>query len=220
MKLMVLALGAGVAVAQPPAEPAPPVKEPTLDDLLGLRPAPEKPAPPAVDPAQVELERALTTQEVDEAFEQAVGLMRQVAERLGTAKDTGLDTQRLQGDILAKLDKLLDDAQRNSQQQQSRSRSRGSQQQQQQGQPGQQSSQQQAGAAQPSNQGGNPDVPRQDGELRAAATGGAASWGNLPPHLRESLTQGRSDRFSSLYQQLTEEYYKRLAEERRAGAPR
>lgn len=80
----------------------------------------------------------------------------------------------------------------------------------------QQQSQQAQQQAQ-TNQAGDPNVPRQDGALRAPPAGSAASWGNLPEHVRNALTQGRSDRFSSLYQQLTERYYRRLAEDRSEG---
>ena len=47
--------------------------------------------------------------------------------------------------------------------------------------------------------------------------GGAARWGNLPEHLRDALTQGVTDRFSSMYKATTEKYYKRLAEEPKPG---
>ena len=38
-------------------------------------------------------------------------------------------------------------------------------------------------------------------------------WGNLPARVRDVLTQGRNQPFSRLYEQLTREYYRRLAEE-------
>jgi hypothetical protein len=222
---------AGVSAAEPPpakpADPPPPAKEPSLDDLLGLpgdaksatpSPQPAPAVPPAPDSAKAELDRRLKTEEVNEEFEQAVALMGEVATRLTGAGDTGLETQRLQQDTLRRLDKLIDDAQKN--QNRSRSKSKSKQQQQQQQQPGQQSSQQQAQSPRPSNQAGDPSVPMQSGALKPPPPASAASWGNLPEHLRQALTQGRSDRFSSIYQQLTEQYYKRLAEERRAGGPR
>jgi cation transport regulator ChaB len=43
---------------------------------------------------------------------------------------------------------------------------------------------------------------------------GRSEWGNLPPRIREILSQSRRDRVSALYQQATEAYYRRLAEER------
>jgi cation transport regulator ChaB len=44
---------------------------------------------------------------------------------------------------------------------------------------------------------------------------GRSEWGNLPPRIREILSQSRRDRVSALYQQATEAYYRRLAEERK-----
>jgi hypothetical protein len=43
-----------------------------------------------------------------------------------------------------------------------------------------------------------------------------SEWGNLPQRVRDMLLQGRKDSYSPLYKRLTEEYYKRLAEE---GSP-
>jgi hypothetical protein len=40
-----------------------------------------------------------------------------------------------------------------------------------------------------------------------------AAWGNLPARVRDQLMQGRHDQFSSLYESMTETYYRRLAEE-------
>ena len=37
--------------------------------------------------------------------------------------------------------------------------------------------------------------------------------GMLPARLRQALLQGSADRYSSLYESLTETYYRRLAEE-------
>src|SRR5437764_7512494 len=82
--------------AQPASAPAKPQPhEPTLDELLGLpkvNPAPSKPEEivgplpqdtgDAPDRTKAELERQLSPAEVTEAFEQAVQLMGQTAERL------------------------------------------------------------------------------------------------------------------------------------------
>ncbi|MCC6951028.1 MAG: hypothetical protein IT433_06235 [Phycisphaerales bacterium] len=204
------ALAQQAAPADPPAAPA--AKEPTLDELLGLARAPGDDGVASHDAA---LNRALGAEDPGEPFEQAVALMQDVVARLNQESDAGLETQRLQQDILTKLDALIDAAQQNQQNQRQRSRSR-QQQEQQQAQQMQQQSQQAQQQAQ-TNQAGDPNVPRQDGALRAPPAGSAASWGNLPEHVRNALTQGRSDRFSSLYQQLTERYYRRLAEDRSEG---
>ena len=42
-------------------------------------------------------------------------------------------------------------------------------------------------------------------------------WGQLPPRLREELSEGLGERFSPIYRLMTEAYYRRLAEE--AGEP-
>ncbi|MCE7974000.1 MAG: hypothetical protein DYG92_06690 [Leptolyngbya sp. PLA1] len=215
--LVLVALLSAAALARQPAPapdpPSAPPREPTLDELLGLPKAPGDDGAASHDAA---LKRALGAEEAGEPFEQAVTLMQDVSSRLSRDGDAGLETQRLQQDILTKLDALIDAAQQNQQQQKQRSRSRQQQDQQQQGQQMQQQSQQGQQAAQ-TNQAGDPNVPRQDGGLRPAPAGSAASWGNLPEHVRNALTQGRSDRFSSLYQQLTERYYRRLAEDRSEG---
>jgi hypothetical protein len=199
---------------QPEAKPAPaqPQHEPTLDELLGLPNA--KPATPAAKPgdqpadrAKAELEQQLSPKEVSEAFEQAVTLMGQTADRLDSTHDTGLDTQRMQEDVIRKLDMLIDQAKK--QQSQSKSKkpkpNQGQQQQQQQ----QQSSQQNSKTNDPK-QGGGPDL--QTGATHATP-GGTAVWGNLPEHVRNALVEGQTDSFSSMYKTLTQKYYERLAKE-------
>ncbi len=233
-----------VALAQP-AVTKPPAREPTLDELLGIKPAaPAKPeaqpgaepaadgAKPSADPSRAALDRDLSDEEVDEAFAQAVALMGQTAARLGGPKtdgkatrDAGLETQRLQEEILRKLDALIDAAEKNAQQSQSKSKQKSQQQQQQdQQRQGQQSSQaqaQQQGQRQGQQSGTEAGgVPGQAAQPGTALGGSAASWGNLPQHVRDALTEGTSDRFSSMYRVMTEEYYKRLAEDRGGTAPR
>jgi DNA primase len=199
--------------SQPP-QPEPPPREPTLDELLGLT----KPRDPATEPDtpadETDLERALLGRsQVDDDFVHAVELMDRVAGRLNTSKDTGLETQRLQDEILRKLDKILDDAQK----QQSSSSSKSSQQQQQQRQQQQQqqkqSSQSQQQQQKTSGEQAGPGPGRQDGALREPDPAASAAWGNLPPHVRDALMQGLSDRFSAMYERLTREYYERLAED-------
>ncbi len=223
-----------------PASSKPPAREPTLDELLGIKPAkdaggavkPEaqpdtKPAEAPIDPSRAALDRDLSDAEVDEAFAQAVALMGQTAGRLRATpgpRDAGIETQRLQEDILRKLDALIDAAEKNAQQQQSKSRQKSQQQQQQdQQQQGQQSSQTQAQQPQQGQRQGTQagdGVPGQAAQPGTGLTGAAANWGNLPQHVRDALTEGKSDRFSSMYRAMTEEYYKRLAEDRASGRER
>lgn len=211
---------------QPTATPSntPPAREQTLDELLGLsKPTDKGPeATPAdtVDPTQTQLNRDLKVAPINDQFLSAVGLMRESADRLGKAKDPGLQTQRVQDEILKKLDKLIEDAKQQSQQKQKQQQQQQQQDQQQQQQNQQQSSQsQQQQQQQPSGnaQGGN--TPRRDGQPRQQNAGNMAEWGNLPARVRDALMQGSSDNFSATYERLTEEYYKRLAQQTATPAP-
>lgn len=213
--------------AQPPATPEPAPQEPAsvvltdpealpgLDDLLGLggegngnRPA--GPAPP-VDPARAALDRELAGQQAAEAFERAVAMMGEVADRLQVARDTGLSTQRLQEQIIRDLDVLIAQAEQNQQQQQGSAQSSSSDQQQQQQPTQQQGQSQQVGPGDNRNEAMPPG--RREGALRPEENPELASWGTLPERVREALFQGAADRFSAVYRSMTEAYYKRLAEE-------
>lgn len=235
--LVALALSAGVAAAPPAPSSPPPAKKPddakpkpkSLDDLLGLpKPADEPDSserpgdlPPADGPAQAqrELERALRGESVGEMFEEAVLLMRDTASRLHQRRDVGAPTQRMQEEILARLDAVIAKAQQQSQQQSSSSQSQSGQSQDQQQSPGQRPQQQQAqgqpGQNEPTS--GTQDGTRQDSaQTRGWLDSAAPTWGKLPERMRDALLQGAGDSFSSLYERMTEEYYRRLAEERPA----
>jgi len=208
--------------AQPqPKQPAPP--EPTLDELLGLPKAnpatpgqPAKPRPEAVDPTKTDLERKLSAREVAEGFKVAIDLMGETADRLQTSRDTGLTTQRMQEDIIRKLDQLIKAAEQ--QQQQSKKSSSKGQRDQQKNQPNQPQQQQQsqeerdaAGKGEPASDAMAP--PGEDPNLNPGAAARGAAWGALPDRVRDALLQGNADKYSSLYQKWTEAYYRRLAEE-------
>lgn len=224
-----------VPPAMPPAEPAtdepaetPPADPPSLDDLLDLEPEPGAATGDAdADVAESDrraLDAALAEQEPSQAFRAAVEDMLVSTELLGQRQSTGLGTQRLQQRIVDRLQALIDAAAR-QQQQQSSSSSSSSQQQQQQQEPGKRSEdqQQQQDGQQQQQQGGE----RQDGtdgqsvqppppdtaDLQGALEGSGVEWGNLPPRMRELVTQGLRDRVSEVYRSLTEAYYKRMAEE-------
>lgn len=237
---------AGQDAAPPPTAPSakpadgarkPADKPKSLDELLGTgggRPpeakpaagaatAPGEPAAPPVDPVdaqrQEQLKRALTGKEAAEAFLEAVAQMSRSAKQLEESRDPGLDTQRMQEDVLAKLDLLLKQPPKKGKGQGSSS----SQQQQAEGQPkNAPPNQKPAGANQRkerSNQpasDSSPDAPAppsQQASLEQALESAGAEWGNLPPRLRDMIRQGLREPASGLYQRLTEEYYKRLAEE-------
>jgi transcription initiation factor TFIID subunit TAF12 len=121
-----------------------------------------------------------------------------------------LVTQRLQEDVIKRLDILIEAA-KQQQQQRSRSRSSSSSSQQHQQQQQQRSQANRAGDGQ--NRGEVNPPSRQDGALRPPSAALNATWGALPERVREALRQGQSSGFSSIYRSLTEAYYRRLAEE-------
>jgi hypothetical protein len=185
---------------------------PSLDEVLGLQPSGDGRAADAAD-----LQRALSREQMDDLLAQAAELMNRTGERLASAADPGLPTQRLHAETITKLDQLISEIE-NQQQNQPKPKPKPKPGQEQQSQPNQQQQQQQqqGQAQQQSNQAADQDhagPARQDGAGNGVQTAGAANWGNLPPHVRDALRQGLSDKFSSMYQQLTEQYYKRLAEE-------
>ncbi len=202
--------------AQDPDEkPDPP---PSLDDLLGLETDESEVQADEAARAESEreLQRRLDEKEITDAFLVALDKMATSATRLGELFDTGLATQRVQQDILAKLDQLIDKArQMQSLGQASASRSTSSQSSRSQN-PGQRKNQannsrRRDGTPQDSQAGDPP--PRQEGDIHTILQEAGVEWGNLPERIRQDLLQGRNDKFSSMYRRLTEEYYKRLAEE-------
>ncbi|MEN0019248.1 MAG: hypothetical protein AAF747_00025 [Planctomycetota bacterium] len=233
---LALVVAAGLATAQPATEPqAEPAEEPAeepaadqplpgLDELLGLD---EDEAEPGTDEVADEgaddyVDRALAGEDgrsQPERFERAVDLMSRAGARLGASRDAGLATQRIQEDILRSLDDLIDEAQRRQQQQQQQQQGGQQQQGQQQSQPNQPRAQQQQGQQQESQQaqgeGEQESMPpgRQDGALNDPEAADLAAWGNLPARLRDALVQGTNETFSTLYRRMTEQYYRRLAEE-------
>lgn len=212
---------------QPNSGTPPPAKRkdelPSLDDALGLPPTKPSeeaasPADGAVDPDRAELERKLSADEAAEAFVEAVRQMSETADRIERIRDTGLVTQRLQQDIIRKLEILIKSAEQ--QQSQSSSSSSSSQQQQQQ-QQGQQANQPQQQQSQPADGqqdpgagegGGNPAFAQGEREQLNAAR---AAWGALPDRLRETFLDGMDDYYSKMYESMTESYYRKAAENAR-----
>lgn len=208
---------APTAPPTPPAETEKPAAErPTpapldLDELLRLpgsgpadRPTETGPAPDS------ELQRRLTGRQAQESLVQAVQEMNEVADRLAQLRDAGMVTQRLQQQIITKLDLLIKSAE---DQQGRSSSSSSSQQQQSEQQPGQQDSSS-SQASSPSSEAGESMPPGGQAEqLNQNLDLSVAEWGNLPERLRQSLIQGQSDYFSDMYRRWTESYYRRLAEE-------
>lgn len=232
----------GPATTPPTTQPAPPA--PSLDDLLNIdkdKPAGDAnsqatsdvesdadakaKADAAADEVKRELDKQLSEAEVANAFVQAVEKMSVAADLLDARFDPGLDTQRVQEDIIAKLGQLLDQAKKNKSNSSSSSSSSSSSKQQQQKQqdPGKKQGKQEEKNQQnqrndkPADNHSEIDPPApQDANANAPLEESRAEWGNLPQRVRDMLMQGRKDSYSPLYKRLTEEYYKRLAEE---GSP-
>lgn len=181
-----------------------PDRVPTLDELLGLESREDS-------PDNTEIERALTAQEAGEAFSSAVVLMGDAADRIGGSGDTGLTTQRMQEDIIRKLDQVIESAQDNQNSGSGSSSSSSS------SSPQQQPNQQQQSSESPSEGSGEPgDSSTPPGSNEAGSNnlnGARAKWGNLPDRLRDALNQGLDEPYSKLYKTLTERYYKALAED-------
>lgn len=214
--LLAVAVGAP-GPATPPAEPEPQPKSapPSLDELLGLQDAADNAAEQAARQNEQELQRRLSDVELGDAFEVALEKMQTSADLLDVERDSGLGTQRVQQDILVKLDELIDIAKQMSQKQKMSSGGGGS------GeprpQPGAEQRQQPGEGTRTSagtQGGGATDLPPgREGDINTIIEETDTEWGHLPERLREMLEQGRSSYISRLYRQLTEEYYKRLAEE-------
>lgn len=222
----------GGASGQSTAAPTPPVPAPkSLDDLLGT--TSESPNGQALTADEIaareqarRLDKALEGASMQDLVSRAVEGMRTAAGLLEGSKDTGLGTQRTQEEVIRALDRLLEEAKRQERKQKgSKSSSSKSGKQKQSQDPaeqnGQQSKpqQQRQDAGQASSSADSSDAPSNDGTRSDdAGTMGEimesrVEWGQLPERIRELVLQGRRDRVSSMYERLTREYYRRLAEE-------
>ena len=220
----------GSSPVSPPAEKAPPR---SLDDLLGVPAGAEgkSPTESAEDAARREqekrLERSLNEASMQDLVQRAMDGMKTAAERLTDARDPGLGTQRVQEDVVRPLDRLLEEAQKRQGKKSSSSKS---------GSKKKQPSKQNDGKQDPSEQNGQQQRQNSrsassqsdasdpgDGEKSETRDDGVAEtselaetrieWGQLPERVRELVLQGRRDRVSTIYERLTREYYRRLAEE-------
>jgi hypothetical protein len=214
-----------VAQEEEPAPAEEPVQEevreeaeedalPGLDELLGLVEDGAERDAEALDTNKAELERELTDEELGEQFIQAIRQMQEAADRIERGRDGGLVTQRLQEEILVKLDVLIEQSQDPQGGQGSQSKPGDSS-----GEPPPPSSQQPGGEQGEPGSGedsggqagaGDPSYNEGQNELIEAA---GAGWGALPQRVRDTLLEGLNDVFSSRYKEQTEAYYRRLAEE-------
>lgn len=179
---------------------------PSLDELLGLEEESQR-------DENRELDRLLTAREASEELVQAAQLMEDSAELLAGPRGAGLATQRIQEDILRKLDKIIESAEQNQGQGGSPSGGMQVSDQQSSPQPGRQQSGGQSQPARGDNTGQVNAPPLGETVLRPQTLMDAAAWGQLPDRLRGALQQGLSENFSAAYRRLTESYYRRLAEQ-------
>ncbi|UUO08069.1 hypothetical protein M4951_07060 [Blastopirellula sp. J2-11] len=167
--------------------------------------------------------------------------MQTVQDRIGQGQAED-NTLALQRSIIEQLNDLIDQA--NQQQQQQQSQQQNQQQQQQQNQQQQQSQQQ--GQQQPQNGGSQPQPQEGEGEeqmsqqqreneqandssdqvqdreyqlLPLEARGALIKevWGQLPERVRQQLQNASVEKFLPKYERLTEEYFRRLAEQEQEG---
>ncbi len=203
--------------------PAPPAEEAPREAANGDEAAGGEQLQPGV-------RRLVEEGDAADMLDAALRQMEDVSARLGERLDAGLDTQREQESILRKLDQVI--AAARQQQESNSSSSSGS------GGGGQQPRQQDIGgrsvAAQQAGSQGQPGAEQSGAEQAGAGenrgetgVGGRPpgdprtepleeirkEWGNLPPRLRDELTEGLSEEFSPAYRELTEQYYRALAED-------
>ncbi len=216
-----LLAGRGAAAQDTAAPPPAPAKDaPSLDELLGLKKESAETDSAAKEAArqnQQELERRLADEQIGDVLERALGNMADSARLLGD-QDPGLGTQRIQRDILARLDELIDLAKQMSQQQSSSASSSGSRSQRSQPQPGKQPRPAAGERRDPGSQDGQATEPPpgREGELNTLLEQTESEWGSLPERLRETLQQSRHASPTRLYRALSADYWQRLAEE---GSP-
>ena len=215
-------------------------EEKSLDDLLGIGESDSKKASAESGRTQKEtLQRILSEKEAKNTLEETVEGMRRSATLL-SEKDSGTAVQRVQEDVLARLDALIASAQQQQQQSSSSSssssgeKSKGSQQPK--GGKGQKQSESAASeekrreeakqrASQKEGEKSGPSKSQPTGDRAGESPpsvdpieGGVIQetdeeWGSLPPRTREIIRQGVREKMSSVYRRWTEAYYRRIAEE-------
>ncbi len=226
--------------AAPPAAPsaAPPAAPPSLDEALGI--GGDKPKSDDERARKEALDRSLSEAKPRDLLASAIDGMKRSGSLLGE-NEAGLTTQRVQESVVKKLDELIAAAQRVRQNQQNEPSSQGSGQQKP-GKPGekpgqkpgeQQGSQSEPGEQQQTRGGRDGKQPQQgdrkgqQGDANANeppapvdATQATAQfdetrseWGRLPARVRDAVRQGMRDPMSASYRRLTQDYYRRMAEE-------
>jgi hypothetical protein len=194
---------------------------PSLDELLGLDTdtSESNAARQAQQEADEELQRRLKEAELSDIFTQALGKMALSVHLLEVDFESGLATQRAQQDVLEKLDQLIDRARELSRRHSascscsectggkpSSRKNPGNK-------PGPRKPGERRSDGPSSDSRAIEPPPGREGDINTVLEETGTEWGHLPSRVREMLKQGRGDYKSPLYRQLTEEYYRRLAEE-------
>lgn len=205
----------------PPPEAPVGDASPGLDELLGLETdeSETSAAEQARRESDEELQRRLSEIDLGDLFMLALEKMALSAHLLEVDFDSGLAPQRAQLDVLAKLDQLIDRAKELSSCKSSSCSgcskcgvSQGGSK----PKPGNKPASQQGANRKPEpaqDSQATDAPPRRDGDINTILEEAGSEWGHLPARLREQLLQGMNDYKSPLYRRLTEEYYRRLAEE-------
>jgi len=213
-RLLALASAAALAVAPAAAgQEDEPRQPPSLDELLGLdeEARDQRAAEVAGQEAAEELQRRLDDQQLRHALAVALEKMTLSAELLDTRFDPGLATQRVQQEILVNLDLLIDQARKQCAGG-GGSSSRPSAAPQQDRQPGKRAGDDPNRPPRGRTSTGGDEGPLEQGDIETVLEETRSEWGSLPQRVRDMLLQGRNEKFSSLYERLTREYYRRLAE--------
>ena len=190
-----------------PSEPLVEDEEwPDLDNLLDLQPEGEEERFEDIPPTA-------SGDEEQTPLHSAIDCMRRAAQRLD-AGEGGLETQRVQKEVIAHLDALLEMASRQRESAQGQGSSDSSQA----SDPSSSSETQQVGSDDSSpGAGQNPGEafppPAREEMLGGTIEELGSEWGMLPERVREMLHQGRRERYSVIYERMTAEYYRKLAEE-------
>ena len=183
------------------------------------------PVPP---PDQERLDRELGAAAVPEGDNPLLDIARQmrVVEGRMAGNDAGPATQAAQQDIISRLDKLLEQARKSCQSGPSQNNPPGVAQRQTPPQPGRQPSKNPSGKPEPNTKPiTHPDKPHGPTEPKRISPKQMQSvmetlpgWGQLSPHEREQMLQLPPEDFLPKYQEMIEDYYRRLSQPPAEGA--
>jgi len=175
------------------------------------------------DGSEGELELdSLQSPDPQETLKAIVSGMDDSARRLVREMDPGIETRRVQREVLDRLDQLIAQAKKQRQKQNASSQQASKPREQGEGAAARSGSGSQASAN--GRAGTKPGGRSHSGEFSPGQVGptgpdgeplveGRKQWGNLPPRVLEQLEQGFDEPYSAIYRELTERYYRELAED-------